>query len=221
MFIRLVCQNENSNKFYQMRVEGTSLITEYGRIGQMPVVSQKTHSTKTDARNAYQKKLKEKLAKGYREDANVSAVLEEGETIFIEIKSQKGCSAILAAAGATVRRHAALRNDVRCRTRAEPQTGTIHVSYKGQEMTVKPGSKSRITHNWGSAIVGFLYALAASTAAIEIRLIRSVNGMEIDAVPADAAMFQEDIAREKGKVVAQSLLEEIPKPSPNEACLLI
>jgi len=60
---------DGSSKFWQITVEGSSLSTRYGNVGQKGRTTTKTFASEDEARAAAEKLVQEKLAKGYVEVA--------------------------------------------------------------------------------------------------------------------------------------------------------
>lgn len=60
-------QNANSNKFWSITVSGSSVTTEYGRVGEKPQSTVKQFSSDRQANTFAAKKIQEKLEKGYTE----------------------------------------------------------------------------------------------------------------------------------------------------------
>lgn len=55
-----------SNKFWAIRLDGTSMITHWGRVGTVGQETTKRYSTGAQAKEAGEKLIGEKLKKGYR-----------------------------------------------------------------------------------------------------------------------------------------------------------
>ena len=55
----------NSNKFWEIELNGTSFTTSYGRIGTAGQTTTKTFATEELAKKEYDKLVKQKTGKGY------------------------------------------------------------------------------------------------------------------------------------------------------------
>jgi predicted DNA-binding WGR domain protein len=64
---RVEFNDAKSNKFWQVKVEGTEVLIEYGKIGTEGRENKKSFENSTEALEFAEKKLKEKLKKGYIE----------------------------------------------------------------------------------------------------------------------------------------------------------
>jgi DNA ligase-1 len=58
-----------SNKFWEVWVDGTTMYTQYGRIGSAGQTTLKAYPDAAAARKAADKSIAEKLGKGYKEKA--------------------------------------------------------------------------------------------------------------------------------------------------------
>ena len=68
----LTCQEGNSNKFYEIKLEGTDVLTRYGKIGTDGVSGTKSFSSAAEAQKFIDKTVREKTNKGYALAANSS-----------------------------------------------------------------------------------------------------------------------------------------------------
>jgi predicted DNA-binding WGR domain protein len=62
---RLICQDDKSNKFWEVEVKGKEMIVRYGKIGTEGQVTVKKFSSASDAETAAEKAMAEKIKKGY------------------------------------------------------------------------------------------------------------------------------------------------------------
>lgn len=85
MYLMMVTANENNNKYYKMIPKGNSFIVEYGRVGSKPQI--RSYPIKD-----WNKKLREKLSKGYTDKSELMEDLiqkeEEEKNIYAEIPNK-------------------------------------------------------------------------------------------------------------------------------------
>lgn len=63
--VKLICKINGSNKFWNARSNNYDIVIEYGRIGSAGTTQLKKFLTKLEASNFFDKKVSEKLKKGY------------------------------------------------------------------------------------------------------------------------------------------------------------
>jgi predicted DNA-binding WGR domain protein len=101
---RLTCAEEGSSKFWEAGVEGTSLTVRFGKIGTNGQTKVKTFASQADAEKELAKLVKEKLAKGYVDDAGAGVVAAAAPKP--ETKATKATSAKKEAAPAAKKKSA-------------------------------------------------------------------------------------------------------------------
>ena len=57
----------NTNKFWEISLKTKKVVTKYGRIGNKPTETENEFSSKEEAQNYAEKKIREKQAKGYEQ----------------------------------------------------------------------------------------------------------------------------------------------------------
>ncbi len=80
MTTRLICTDGGSNKFWEGRVEGSTLRVRWGKLGTNGQTKDKPHVDAATAERELQKLIAEKLTKGYRHDDGSEAVEVASDT---------------------------------------------------------------------------------------------------------------------------------------------